>query len=259
MSTKLIIAIRDVLAPRHYLLLLISLISLTVVAPLVDHDFWTRAIVSIFLLLSLLTASLAVNRAGHRTFLSFFLVFLLSIMWALAFSYNASPFNTAYFQVASFAVTLLFFINAGSVMWQDIFSGAPTANRICGAVCVYILIGFCFAMLHIMIILANPKAYKDTLITNQSAISPNELRARSRYPIFVYFSFCTLTTVGYGDIIPVSRLARSLSWVEAVTGQLYLAILVARLVGLHIVGGRSETTSGSRNISSDREFENSVP
>jgi hypothetical protein len=50
-----------------------------------------------------------------------------------------------------------------------------------------------------------------------------------------YFSFTTLTTLGYGDIVPHSAGARTLAVLEAVTGQIYLTVLVARLVGLYIV------------------------
>ena len=57
---------------------------------------------------------------------------------------------------------------------------------------------------------------------------------------YVYFSFVTLTTLGYGDITPLTPVAQTLAWLEAVVGQLYLAILVARLVGLHIVHSRGE-------------------
>ncbi len=56
----------------------------------------------------------------------------------------------------------------------------------------------------------------------------------------LYFSFSTLTTLGYGDIVPVSPLARMLTSVEAITGQLYLTVLVARLVGLHITESLSQ-------------------
>jgi voltage-gated potassium channel Kch len=57
-----------------------------------------------------------------------------------------------------------------------------------------------------------------------------------------YFSFTTLTTVGYGDIIPHSAAARTLASLEAVTGQIYLTVLVARLVGLHIVHARRSSS-----------------
>ena len=50
----------------------------------------------------------------------------------------------------------------------------------------------------------------------------------------IYFSFVTITTLGYGDITPVSRMAKNLAVLEAVWGQTYLAVLVARLVGLHL-------------------------
>ncbi|MCA1808807.1 MAG: hypothetical protein LC725_05045 [Lentisphaerae bacterium] len=55
---------------------------------------------------------------------------------------------------------------------------------------------------------------------------------------FFYFSFITMTTVGYGDITPVSNIATSLSALEAVTGQIYLTVLVARLVALNITCAR---------------------
>jgi hypothetical protein len=51
---------------------------------------------------------------------------------------------------------------------------------------------------------------------------------------FVYYSFVTITTVGYGDILPVSLTARSLSILEMVVGQIYLIVLIARLVGINI-------------------------
>jgi hypothetical protein len=56
---------------------------------------------------------------------------------------------------------------------------------------------------------------------------------------WVYFSFATLTTVGYGDIVPVAPIARSLSNLEALIGQLYPAIVLARLVSLQVAGGSS--------------------
>lgn len=62
----------------------------------------------------------------------------------------------------------------------------------------------------------------------------------------IYYSFVTLTTLGYGDIVPVSPSARSLATLEALTGQLYLTVLVARLVGLQI-------THSARRRSEDQE------
>ena len=58
--------------------------------------------------------------------------------------------------------------------------------------------------------------------------------------MLTYFSFVTLTTVGYGDISPVSPAARTLAWVEAVTGQFYLAVIVAGLVSVLVAKGKRE-------------------
>jgi hypothetical protein len=59
--------------------------------------------------------------------------------------------------------------------------------------------------------------------------------------VLTYFSFVTLTTVGYGDISPVSPATRTLSWVEAITGQFYLAVIVAGLMGLLAAKGKRES------------------
>jgi hypothetical protein len=56
---------------------------------------------------------------------------------------------------------------------------------------------------------------------------------------FYYYSFVTLTTMGYGDILGVTKSARSLSILEAITGQLYLAIMISRLVGLYVSQSRT--------------------
>jgi voltage-gated potassium channel Kch len=63
----------------------------------------------------------------------------------------------------------------------------------------------------------------------------------------LYFSYVTLTTLGYGDISPVKDPARTLAFLEAVTGQLYLVVLVARLVGLHIAHKTVQRMDGEKN------------
>lgn len=255
MSGRVIGAIADLVGPRHYAALLICTMSLTVIAPLVDHYVGARVVVGGLVILCLLTASLAANRQGHVAVRSAFIAMLSAVMWTMAFSYNVAPFNTVYFGIASYAVTLLFFVTVCSVMWQDIFSGVVTANRICGAVCIYIIIGFCFAILHMMVVLADPSAYKVTAGPDALPTASEPLSAEKRYPLFVYFSFCTLSTLGYGDMVPVSRLARAICCVEGVTGQLYLAILVARLVGLHVANGMGDNLTTPRNTSTMREFQ----
>lgn len=98
-------------------------------------------------------------------------------------------------------------------------------DLIYGAVSVYLLIGSGFGELFVAFAIANPDTFKGV-----EAMIDHDGIARS----MSYFSFVTLTTLGYGDIIPVAHSVKVLAYVEAVIGQFYLAVLVARLVGMHI-------------------------
>jgi hypothetical protein len=72
-------------------------------------------------------------------------------------------------------------------------------------------------------------------VSKGRAKRPEWMRAGRGETTLLYFSFATLTTLGYGDIVPTSPISRMLASLEAIAGQLYLAVLVARLVGMHIV------------------------
>ena len=103
-------------------------------------------------------------------------------------------------------------------------AGKVTLDRIRGAVVLYILIGVVWADAYQLVGLHIPGAFAGV----PHAGNPPDRSA------WIYYSFVTLTTVGYGDITPVVHVARSLSIVEALIGQLYPAIVLARLVSLHV-------------------------
>jgi Ion channel len=103
--------------------------------------------------------------------------------------------------------------------------GRINVNRIIGSVGVFLLIGIVFANGYRLVALYADGAF---------AIGGTPVPASAFLPRVVYFSFVTLSTLGYGDITPVHPFARSLVMMEAVTGQLFLAILVARLVAMEI-------------------------
>jgi len=152
------------------------------------------------------------------------------IMFALALFLPVHPFDTWYFREASILCAMLFVVITVVMILKDIFSSPVNGNKICGAICVFLLIAVTFEMCHTMVFFFDPNAYH--LATKFDA-DPQSIQLDTR-GVFMYFSFCTLTTLGYGDITPVSRIARTLCWMEAVIGQFYLAILVARLVGLYL-------------------------
>jgi len=99
--------------------------------------------------------------------------------------------------------------------------GPITTRRIEGAIAVYLLLGFTWVQAYELVALWHPGAFAGAVDGSGSQS-------------LTYYSFVTLTTVGYGDIVPVHPLARALAVLEALTGQLYLAILLARLVSLEL-------------------------
>jgi hypothetical protein len=107
-----------------------------------------------------------------------------------------------------------------------------TANTVFASLCIYMLLGLLWGLGYSIIDHLNPAAFRSSVPADESAFL---LRIGSGGSTAVlYFSFATLTTLGYGDIVPVSPLARAFASLEAIVGQLYLAVLVVRLVGLHI-------------------------
>jgi hypothetical protein len=116
--------------------------------------------------------------------------------------------------------------------------GRVTRYRVVGGIAGYLLIGFAWAFGYQLLEQTIPDAihFEGGAADNFSK-QPNEL---------IYFSFVTLTTVGYGDVQPVHPVARSLAVAEALVGQLYLAILISSLVGMALQA-RAETESGNEN------------
>ena len=103
--------------------------------------------------------------------------------------------------------------------------GPITARRIQGAIAVYLLLGFIWGQAYEVVALWYPGAFAGAVDGGGSLP-------------WTYYSFVTLTTVGYGDIMPVHPLARAVAVLEALTGQLYLAIMLARLVSLELQSRR---------------------
>ena len=116
-----------------------------------------------------------------------------------------------------------------------------TLNTICAALCVYLLIGLVWANVYSLTAVIDPDAFAVNVADDAERETMRLDGVESIYPL--YFSLVTLTTLGYGDIVPVAAAARMLAAVEAVVGQLYLAVLVARLIGLHISQSRKDPAS----------------
>lgn len=127
------------------------------------------------------------------------------------------------------AAWLAIALTLGWVVARAVFGAGPVNyHRIVGAVLLYLLIALTFVALFVLVGLADPKAFSGLVFEDTPKLASS----------LIYFSFVTLTTVGYGDIVPVHPIARSLCNLEAVSGQLYPATLLARLVTLELAARR---------------------
>jgi hypothetical protein len=135
--------------------------------------------------------------------------------------------------VGSLRTAFLAFVTI-AILTHVVRADRVTHDTILGGICVYLLIGLFFQSAFGIVEVLHPGSFQ----TGGVAVSdlPGADRAHGRYPTLIYYSFVTLTTVGFGDITPTWSLAQSLSTIEAVVGQLYLAILVASLVGMRLAG-----------------------
>ena len=120
-----------------------------------------------------------------------------------------------------FLMLLFFFITLKLAAEQALFSGEITINSLIGAICIYLLLGLIWVMLYLLLIEFIPQSF-----TGFSGITWQE-----NFSDVIYFSFVTLTTLGYGDILPINPLARFLVYSEVIVGVFYMAIVVSSLVG----------------------------
>ena len=171
---------------------------------------------------ALLAIGLWSLRRSGRIFSAAVAFVVAGIILSVLFAYN----HQIIFRYGSTAAMLAFLLLATGEAMQQIAKGNNiSANRIVGAICVYLMLGVIWALSYALMEAVIPGSFKG--LTEQVASS-------SWNPDWVYFSFVTLSTLGYGDITPLTYSARALSFFEAIVGQFYLAVLVAGLVGAYL-------------------------
>ncbi len=184
---------------------------------------WVRLVTNIIFSLILIAGAITVsrNRIFRTLVFSWGLLNFVFLWTRYLFPYQPLVFATDCLSLA-FLVLLTFLI-----LSQAFREGPTTSHRIMGAVAAYLLLGVIWSLAYDLIVLGIPGAF------NIQAPSTPGGRESLRSDLF-YFSFVTLTTTGYGDIVAVHPIARMLVILEGVTGQLFPAILIARLVSLHV-------------------------
>ena len=203
---------------------LLAVLATTFVAgPLTQGmGFGQRALDLLFLIV--LVAGVAVSR-GSR--LRLWVALALGAFGAIATISTWMLDSQSAFIARSLAMITFFLFVFGSVVGHVLSDARVTPALLSGAASGYILLGMAWTFAYGLVDKLDPQAFK---LIKDVVASESALRA----PTFFYFSFTTITTLGYGDVLPVSPLARGLATLEAVAGQFYVAIVIAGLVGMHI-------------------------
>lgn len=144
-------------------------------------------------------------------------------------------------EVVHHLLACAFFFYSAFVILRTIFRrGNINVDGVVGALCGYLLAGAAFANLYTVLELLSPGAFAIS-----PALSQTMTNWHARRFLFGYFSLVTLTSMGYGDITPLKPAAASLTWIEAVFGQFYLAVVVAQVVGMRLAPRSSEDRSST--------------
>jgi voltage-gated potassium channel len=202
----------------RFRILFISLLLTLFLSPVVVTFHLSGRFVEMLLILSLSAA--AITAASHRTryvlLATIFSATILRLVSAMGDVHWASRLGTFLFIVIAFAAALNSFL-------FTLKGGRPNSEHVFASLSAYLLAGYFFALFYWIV----EDLSRGSFFMQGYGI----LEVKFSLQQAVYFSFVTLSTLGYGDIVPVSPVARGLAVGEAILGQLYLAVLVARLVG----------------------------
>ena len=222
-----ILRIHAYLLKHKLLLLLIALLSLMIVLPFMDERHANYIITMEFFITAILIFGIYVVSTNKQLLTVAILIALLifTVIWFNIFLQEKDLL------VFSLLLEILFFIiTAVTILAYVLDYHKVTADKLYGAVCVYLFIGIMWALLYLVIETVSPGSFA---MTNGSKF-PGTYAHPAYFSQFMYYSFVTMTTLGYGDIVPLTNPARAFATLEAVVGQLFVVVLIARLVGLHI-------------------------
>ncbi len=207
--------------------LLIFLIGVPVA---IDLHLFSAGIIRATGFSALLAIGLWSLRSTGRSFSAAVAFVIVGTVLNMLFAYNS---HVVFLYGSTLAMLAFLFLATGKAMRQIAIGNNLSANRIIGAVCVYLMLGVIWALCYALLEAIVPGSFEGIAEHAASA---------SWNPDWVYFSFVTLTTLGYGDILPQTFSARALSYFEAIVGQFYLAVLVAGLVGAYLSEKQGQAT-----------------
>lgn len=207
----------------HFGFLFIALMAAFIIPELLPDEGAVRWQMPLFFSFVMLSAlNVVSDRRSEFWFAALLLPFGLLPEWLHAFGVQ----NTEVWGKAISAVFLLYI--AGLILRSVLRAREIDIEVILGALCVYLMLALVWGLAYQIVATRDPGAFSIPPAILEGAANPDQALGSA----LQYFSFVTITTLGYGDIQPVASIARSLAIMEALFGQIYLVTLIARLVSM---------------------------
>ncbi|PHR92766.1 MAG: hypothetical protein COA78_33240 [Blastopirellula sp.] len=223
---------------RHCITLL-SLLALVIIQPFFTHS-WVGIFVGDLLFSLVILASIHDTGIRKKRWAVSIVVALpaLGFMWALQAFDLASNYDALInWLILRNLLMIGFLCYTTAILMQEVFTTDEiTQEEIFGGISAYLLIGLIWAYLYTTVLLYDKEAIHFPQHGEATIESSESIKDRAFHEVgsLLYFSYVTLTTLGYGDITPRTPIARTLAWLEAGIGQLFIAVMMARLVGLRV-------------------------
>lgn len=213
---------------NSYAAFLVMLFVWMFVFPLFDTGQFSSRTIGQILFAGLLIAGVNTAAGQSGTVRALAVLAVLAVLLGLLHHFEVLPGRGFFIGMES--VRVLFLLLAMRAVFRHIMHSASVSlDTILGAVCVFLMLTLVFAEAYRILGAVDPDAiqYVDDHL-------PEHLPPGYSHDRFTYFSVVTITTLGYGDIVPISSAARALVQIEAIVGQLYMALVLAWLVGLYM-------------------------
>lgn len=210
----------------RFLILLCMIIGLLILQPILGRFIAVRILINIFLTAICLSMVHSISsKKGHAIAGIFLAIVMLASVW-LQYVYP----NKTIEAVGMLAGVLFTAVVIAGLLDFILKSERVSREIIYAAILLYLLAALMWAFLYTFLEWLDPTSF-----------NLNLSQVQSNFAAFKYYSFVTITTLGYGDIVPVSEVAKAFAITEAVVGQLYLVVAVAWLVGMHVSSKSSKS------------------
>lgn len=214
--------ITKLISDHSQIALIVSILLMIIFAPYYWNAPFTNFFNFLFLTLIILSAILTMKKSSmelKKLSKAGYLVIVLSLITAITDNSNIELVTRILF-------VLFFILVAINLLIGIVKSKEVDTEVIFSAVAVYVLFGFCGAVIAAVIMAFEPDAF--SLASNYA----------SQFHQLLYFSYVTITTTGYGDVLPLKPIARTHAIFLALFGQLYLTVIIGILIGKYLSGGK---------------------